>query len=127
MIHTGFRTGSYATIWDVQPKGKFTQVRLSVSRKNQQTGEYEQDFSGFCMFISAAHAKAEKLRPRDRIRLKDIDVSTTYDKAQNKEYVNYKVFDFDFADNGSPAATASAASSGVNPVDSGTADEEPPF
>ena len=42
----GFRTGAYAKVWEVTPMSDTsTKVRMSVSRKNKQTGEYEQDFS----------------------------------------------------------------------------------
>lgn len=95
----GFRPNSFATVWSVEPgKGKFTKVRISVSKKNAQTGEFEQDFSGFCMFVGNAHAKAAKLKEKDRIRLGDIDVTSTYDRQGKKEYINFKVFSFDFAD-----------------------------
>ena len=41
----GFRTGAYAKVWEVTPMSDTsTKVRMSVSRKNKQTGEYEQDF-----------------------------------------------------------------------------------
>lgn len=43
----GFRTGAYAKVWEVTPMSDTsTKVRMSVSRKNKQTGEYEQDFPG---------------------------------------------------------------------------------
>lgn len=91
----GFKSGAYATCWSVEAgKGNFTKVRLSTSRK-MPDGTYEQDFSGYCMFIGNARAKAERLREKDRIRIGDIEVTTTYNKAQGKEYVNYKVFDFE--------------------------------
>ena len=45
----GFRTGAYAKIWEVTPMSDTsTKVRLSVSRKNKQTNEYEQDFFRLC-------------------------------------------------------------------------------
>ena len=64
------------------------------------TGEYEQDFSGFCTFIGNAHSKASQLKPRDRIKLGECDVSTTYHKDTKTEYVNYAVFDFEMANGG---------------------------
>lgn len=106
----GFRTGSFASVWSVRPgRGNFTDVRLSVSRKNKDTGAYEQDFSGFCTFIGHAHAKATQLKERDRIKLLDVDVSTVYDKEKAKEYINYKVFDFEMADYPPDARLASTS------------------
>lgn len=98
MIHTGFRQNSFATCWSIEPHERFTKVRLSISRKNKETGEFEQDFSGFVMMIGQAHAKAQKLRERDRIRLGEVDVTTTYRKDLGKEFVDYKCFDFTMAD-----------------------------
>lgn len=122
----GFRNSSYATVWSVEAgSGNFTKVRLSVSKKNKD-GAYEQDFSGFCMFIGTARAKAEKLREKDRIVLKEVDVSTTYDKERNKEYVNYKVFDFDFA-NEVPAAGKNAPNAEPAPEEGNVGDEDAPF
>ena len=92
----GFRTGAYATCWSVEPgKGSFTKVRLSVSKKNRETGAYDQDFSGFCTFIGNAHAAAATLKERDRIKLGDVDVSSTFDKERGREYINFKVFSFE--------------------------------
>lgn len=53
----GFRDNAYATVWDVQPMSEaMTKARISTSRKNQKTDEYEQDFSGFVTFkIGRAH------------------------------------------------------------------------
>lgn len=80
----GFRTGAYTKIWEVTPMSDAsTKLRLSVSRKNRQTGEYEQDFSGFVLAIgTAAASKAARLNKGDSIKLGDVDVSTKYDKEK---------------------------------------------
>lgn len=98
----GFRTGSYCKVWSVEPKSATcTKIRLSVSRKDKHTGEYEQDFSGFAMCIgSAAADKAAKLKQGDRIKLGDTDVSTRYDAEKKTTYYNFKVFNFELADDG---------------------------
>lgn len=97
----GFRNGAYATVWEVEPS-KFdtmTNGRISISRKNKDSGEYEQDFSGFVSFVGTAAAKkALSLKEKDRIKLGDVDVSTRYDKAKEKEYINYKIFSFEMAE-----------------------------
>ena len=73
-----------------------TKVRMSVSRKNKKTGEYEQDFSGFVLAIGTATAsKAAKLKEGDRIKLGDVDVTTKYDKEKRVTYTNYKMFSFE--------------------------------
>lgn len=93
----GFRTGAYAKVWEVTPMSDTsTKVRMSVSRKNKQTGEYEQDFSGFVLAIgTASAAKAARLKKGDKIKLGDVDVSTKYDKEKEVTYTNYKMFSFD--------------------------------
>ena len=126
----GFRAGAYATCFSVEPgKGNFTKVRLSVSKKNKETGQYEQDFSGYCTFIGNAHALASRLKERDRIKLGDVDVSNSYDKETKKEYVNYKVFSFELVSGGTGSTAGSQAESqqGVNPEEGAADPDKLPF
>jgi len=124
----GFHPGAYSMIWQVEPKGTWTKVRLNTSRKNKDTGEYEQDFSGFVSFVGNANAKAQQLKERDRIRLGDVDVTTRYDKERNREYVNYTCFSFEMADNQNNSR-GNVASNEVdsNPVEGDTDDDTLPF
>lgn len=99
----GFKNNAYATVWGVEDKGKFATVRLSTSRRNAETKEYETDFSGYCMFVGEkAHNFALSLREKDRIRLISCDVTSTFSKESNKSFINYKVFEAELAD---PAPT----------------------
>lgn len=100
----GFRQNGFCSVWstEVSKSGNTTRVRLSSSRKNKMTDQYEQDFSGFCTFIGKAHEMAKNLQPKDRIKILECDVGTSYDKEKQKEYVNYKVFDFEMADGSTP-------------------------
>ena len=76
-----------------------TKLRMSVSRKNKQTGEYEQDFSGFVLCIgTAAAGKALGLKEGSRIKIGDCDVTTKYDAERKITYTNYKMFSFEDAD-----------------------------
>lgn len=106
----GFRQGGFMTVWSVEDSksGNTSRVRLSSSRKNKQTDQYEQDFSGFCTFIGKAHEMAKNLQEKDRIKITECDVGTTYDKEKGKEYVNYKVFSFEMADGTSVEAAGAA-------------------
>ena len=99
----GFRTGAYAKIWEVTPMSDTsTKVRMSISRKNKQTGEYEQDFSGFVLCIGTAAArKASQLHEGSRIKIGDCDVTTKYDSQKKITYTNFKMFSFE--DGGEPA------------------------
>lgn len=96
----GFRTGAYCKVWSIEPKSDTcTKIRLSISRKDKHTGEYEQDFSGFVNFIgTAAASKAAKLKEGDRIKLGDVDISTRYDAEKKVTYYNFKAFNFEMAD-----------------------------
>jgi len=125
----GFRTGAYGTVFGVEPgKGNFTKVRLSISRKNKDTGAFEQDFSGFCTFIGNAHALASRLKERDRIKLGDVDVSNSYDKESKKEYVNYKVFSFEIVNGtGGQATKTEAAQQEDNPAEGENDPDKIPF
>ena len=127
----GFRSGSFATVWSVEPgKGNFTNVRLSISRKNKDTDQYEDEFSDFCMFIGEARAKAEKLKERDRIKLGDVDVTRRYDSNKQKAYYTFKVFSFDMADapSGGGETRSAATSVSTNPVDANPVEtDELPF
>lgn len=121
----GFRQGAFAKVWSVQDmNGKFAKVRLSVSRKNKDTDQYEQTFAGFCTFVGSAYAGSSKLKEGSRIKLGEVDVTSKFDKAANKEYVNYTVFSFEDAD-GQIAASQSqpAAHNHVdsNPVEGDSA------
>lgn len=122
----GFRKDAYATIWSVEPTSDtLTKARISVSRKNKQTGEYETDFSGFVSFIGTTAAKKSScLKERDRIRLGDVDVSNKYDKEKNVTYTNFKIFSFETQDATNSGAQKSETPEPKNPVDDGEIDDD---
>lgn len=92
----GFRTGSYAKVWETRPgKGNYSEARISVSKKDKSTGEYNTEFSGWVRLIGNAHQKINTIKNGDSIRLGDVDVTNRYVKEKNTTYVNYAVFDFD--------------------------------
>lgn len=96
----GFRNGGWATCWSIEPKSDtMTQVRVSTSRKDKMSGEYVQDFSGFVSFIGTSAAKkAANLKPRDRIKLGEIEVTTKYDRSADRTYTNFNCYSFDLAE-----------------------------
>ena len=105
----GFHQDGYATVWSIEPRGKFTKVRLSTSHKNKKTNKLEQDFSGYVSFVGPANEAVQKLRERDKIKILSCDVTTNYDAIKKREYINYTIFDFEKADGSSGTATATAA------------------
>lgn len=106
----GFRTGAYANVWEVTPMSDTsTKIRVSVSCKNKQTGEYKQDFSGFVLCIGTAAARnAAKLKEGARIKIGDCDVTTKYDAQKKITYTNFKLFSFEDADGNNSSAPDSA-------------------
>lgn len=93
----GFKTGSFAKVWKIDPKSdRVTELRISTSKKNKDSGEYEQDFSGFVRCVgSACASKAASISEGSRIKLGDVDVTKRYDKEAQKEYTNFTVFSFE--------------------------------
>lgn len=93
----GFRSGAYATVWESKSiSPSHTKLKISISYKDKNTGEYTQDFSGFVsVFGTSAAAGAAQLMERSRIKLGDCDVSTTYDKERQIGYTNFKIFSFE--------------------------------
>ena len=108
----GFRQNTYCTVWEVRPKSDTrTTLRISISRKNRNTDQYEQDFAGFVdCYGSACAKKAASLREKDRIRLGDVDVCNSYDKESGKTFTFFKVFSFsaegESGNSGARAATS---------------------
>lgn len=128
----GFRTGNYATIWEVTPSSDtMTRARISTSRKDKETGKYDTDFSGFVAFIGTATAKkAANLKERDRIKLGDVDVTTKYDKDKKITYTNFTIFSFENANTDNAQRNMVPATDGDTSflnVDEGIDEDELPF
>lgn len=120
----GFRKDGFATVWQVkQGNGNYTDVRISTSKKNKQTDQYETDFSGFVRFVGDAHKNASGLKEKDRIKIGDCEVTNSYDKEKKVTYTNYAVFGFEMADGSVPKTNNDA---GFKPIPDGI-DEELPF
>lgn len=98
----GFRKDAYAYIFDVRPSdsGASTDLRISISKKDKDTGKYVSDFSGFVKCCgSAVAAKAAALKQGDRIKLGDVDCSNKYDKEKKTTTFYFKVFSFELVTN----------------------------
>ena len=123
----GFRTGAWAKIWEVTPSERSTKVRLSISKKNKQTGEYEQDFSGFVTLAGTAHRDASNLKVGDRIKIGDCDTTNRYDKEKNITYTNYSIYTFEFGEDQNNAAPTASSDTAAVPVDEPESEEDLPF
>ena len=106
-----FRNGGWCTVWSVEPfSPTATKGRISASKKDKETGEYVDEFTGFVMFVGTAAAeKALKLKERDRIKMNEVSVKSKYVKEKNTTYYNFYIYSFDTADeaNGNTAKPAS--------------------
>lgn len=122
----GFRKEAFATIWSVESTSDtLTKARISISRKNKQTGEYDTDFSGFVSFVGTAAAKkAAGLKEKDRIRLGDVDVTNKYDKEKNVTYTNYKIFSFETQNEIDGGSRNTESPEPKKPVDDGEVDDD---
>lgn len=124
----GFRKDAYATVWEVKPKSDLcTTIRLSTSKKNKETEQYETDFSGFVSFIGTnAAKKAANLAERDRIKIGDCDVTTYYDKQTQRSFTNYRVFDFENASESKSNSVTAKEQAAITEVEE-TVEEGLPF
>ena len=108
----GVRPGAYATVWEVTPRTQgITSARISTSRKNKQTDSYEQDFGGYVSFVGSIIAqKALSLKPKDRIKIGDCEVTNSYDKEKKITYTNINIYSFE------PASTIQQQPAELPPI-----------
>lgn len=121
----GFRSGAWLKIWEVTPGDKSTKVRGSISKKNKQSGQYEQDWSGFATLAGTAHRDAGKLKVNDTIKIGECDVTSRYDKEKKKEYINFSIYSFETNEQQSNNSTPADNTAPAAPADE--TDDEDPF
>lgn len=75
----GFSVGNYAKIKEVKEvKENYTVVKLSFSKKNKATNEYETNFIGVARFVGNAHL--QKPMVDQKIKITSCDVTNCYTK-----------------------------------------------
>ena len=137
----GFRSGAYATVFGVEKgNGNYYTVRLAISKKERNSGNYVTDFSSnFVRFIGDAtnivsryagkDSKSNGNKPLCRIKLGQIDVTTTF--KDGNTYTNYVVFTCEDASSSSGSKTTNTKKNDYNEVlkhvESMPADEEELF
>lgn len=87
----GFCTGAKAKIWEVKKADRYTDVRLSISKKND-SGGYEAEFSGYVRLVGKAHEA--DVQENDTVKIGRCDVKNKYDKEAKKLYTNFVIFSF---------------------------------
>lgn len=122
----GFNTGAYATVWTIEDKGTYTKIILSTSRKNKETGKYETDFNDYVSLVGEAHQLARNLKPRDRIRLGNVNCSNWYNKEKDRKYYNFVAFSYEPISSYNPA-TGSSQSTATNTTSGSSAEDNDPF
>ena len=92
----GFSNGANCRVWETTKiSDTNTKIRISISRKNKQTGDYEQDFSGYVNCVGEMAAKeALQLEEGARIRLGEVDVTTKYDGVRRTIFTYFHVYSF---------------------------------
>lgn len=99
----GFSVGKYARIWSCEDKGNYSLCRLSVSRRNKDTGTYVQEFSdGFVRLVGNAHTAMKNITIPENgysIKISSCDVTNVYiDQNGKANYTpHYTIFGFEDA------------------------------
>lgn len=96
-ISIGGKYPCKATVWDMTAYEKYTDIKLSTGKKNQQ-GNWETDFSSKCRFIGKAHKKAATLRVKDKITPTNIEVAYKWNSEKGQAYFQLLVYDFEVAE-----------------------------
>jgi len=109
-----FSAGSYAKIWEIKAiNANYSDIRISTSKKDKETGEYKQDFGGYVRMVGKAHEQMNYLYEGDKFKIVRCGVENHYDKAKKVTYNNFVIFE----------AEAEDAPAGPD----ANADEENPF
>lgn len=110
-----FSAGSYAKIWEIKAiNEKYSDIRISTSKKDKNTGEYSQDFGGFVRMVGQAHSQMQYLNEGDRFKIVRCGVENSYNKEKKTTFNNFIIFEIE--------SDEALASSGAS-----AADEENPF
>lgn len=110
----------YAKIKEVEDKGNYSIVKISVSKKNKQSGKYETDFIGNVNFVGQSHLQ----RPLkdQRIKITSFGVQNCYTKDGNLEFLKsprIAIFSYELQEDNSTKS--------LPPIDLDISDNELPF
>jgi len=91
----GFRSGSYAKVWEINTHEKSASVKLSICKKKKDGEGYDKEFESYVLFLGHAFNKIGTIKAEDKIKLADIDVKCIYNKENGKTYTSFLVYDFE--------------------------------
>ena len=128
----GFSSGSYAKIKEVVEKQtNYTVCKVTITRKNKLTNEYELQFSAHCRFVGNAHKSVPMAD--QRIKITSCDVTNCYkDKDGNLQFnknPQYVVFNYELQEGQGSSAQVpyNPYDNGVNFEDLSSSDSDLPF
>ena len=128
----GFSNGSFCKIKEVVEKQpNYTVCKVTITKKNKLTNEYELQFSAHCRFVGNAH-KSVPLKDQ-RIKITSCDVTNCYkDKDGNLQFTKnpqYVVFGYELQESQGASAnvTYNPYDNGVNFEDLSSSDSDLPF
>ena len=113
----GFSQGSFAKIKEVVEKhDNYSVCKITVTKKNKLTNEYELQFSAHCRFVGNAH-KSVPMKDQ-RIKITSCDVTNCYKdkdgKLQFTKNPQYVVFGYELQE-----SQGASAPMPYNPYDDG--------
>ena len=113
----GFGVNSYAKIKEVVEKhDNYSVCKITVTKKNKLTNEYELQFSAHCRFVGNAH-KSVPMKDQ-RIKITSCDVTNCYKdkdgKLQFTKNPQYVVFGYELQE-----SQGASAPMPYNPYDNG--------
>lgn len=96
-----FSVGSYATVWETRPVKNAEgneyaiEARISTSRKNKKTEQYETDFNQWVRFVGNAYDVMKNIVPGNtsRVKIGSCGSKTEYNKEKERTYYSFLVFD----------------------------------
>lgn len=104
-----FKASCICTLWANKQTGKvvtayegksYVDIRVSTSKKNKQTNQYETDFSGNVRCFGHAKEVLESvvLNEKDKVKLLEVEVSNHYDPTKRTTYTSFTCWDLELVD-----------------------------
>lgn len=128
----GFGVNCYAKIKEVvEKRDNYSVCKITVTKKNKLTNEYELQFSAHCRFVGNAHKSVPMAD--QRIKITSCDVTNCYkDKDGNLQFTKnpqYVVFGYELQESQGASANVpfNPYDNGVNFEDLSSSDSDLPF
>lgn len=91
-----FAVNSYAKIKEVEVKEKYTTCKITITKKNKLTNQYETNFVGKVRFVGQAHLQRPMADQKIKITACGVSNCSTKDsKLEFLQYPSYVVFSYE--------------------------------